>query len=196
MPLFGSASPQTVRVGTIVPQQVLTLDPFTQIYSTFLLGGGSATTMATGGADIFSAANRACIITHVSYDSSSALSANLSLRDRVYFYVFGEKPGLVTIKGVCMSGPPCVPEGWTSVYNGFDLTLEYYEIFRISSLAPPIAFYTRNGTRSGGFLSGPRIFGFPVKYHYETAEPSTNMGAFAITLITIPRIHPSVAIWW
>lgn len=196
MALFGV--PYWNHVGRTYGVALIDFDyNYGQLYTRFHLGGNANYTPLVGGRDAFIPAAFNAIVTHFSYDSSSALSANMSLRDRIFFYVFGEKPGVVVFKGVGLNAPyPCFIG--IGVANGYDSTLQYYEFWRASSLKAPLTIYTSaiNHALGGVNALGPNIFGYPVKYHYEIVDPATGMGGFAITLLTIPRIDPSVAIWW
>lgn len=160
MLMFGN-SPGTV--GTAVSEGAL---PFALI-----VGGGNLVPALPTPAVIKAA------ITGFRGSDRSAVGLAPTLRDRLYVWLFGEKPGTASITGyafpdLCGDGTQTLP--WT----GLDAAYSYFEIARANTLGLPVRL-----------VFGPHTvrYGFLEEFDHDLADASTGVSMIQFKFKMIPR---------
>ncbi len=161
MYLFGG-SPGVV--GTVVTEGAL---PFAVI-----IGGGNAIPLLP------TPAIMKAVITGFKMSDRSSLGLAPTLRDRLYVWLFGEKPGVARVSGlafpdICGTGGPSAGS-WT----GLDTVHSYFEQARANTYGLPCRLIFGPNTVRAGFLE---------EYDFTIEDANSGVGTFEFRFRTIPR---------
>lgn len=160
--LFGN-SPGVV--GTAVTEGAL---PFSLI----LQGVGPAPTFPTPGVV-------KAVLTGFRGSERSAVGLAPTLRDRIYVWLLGEKPGVATVSGFAFPAL-CGPESSATPWTGLDAVYSYFETSRATTFgAPTLLVFGLNAYR----------YGFLDEFDHELVDAETGVSSFQFRFKTLPKVQ-------
>jgi hypothetical protein len=114
------------------------------------------------------------VLTGFTVDGETGLGVGHTLRDRIYFYVFGGRATPAVVSGVAFAG---VCNRGTA-YTGFDAVYSYYETVRASTQGAAVRLV---------FGPATTLYGFMYKFSFRLGDPQTGLGEFSFMFEAIPR---------
>lgn len=114
------------------------------------------------------------VLTGFRLAGQSGLRMPVTLRDRIYAYVFAERPAPCRIAGLAFAGVCDVASGWT----GLDAVYAYYERVRVSAQGVPARLVFGPNTVLAGFLS---------EFDFQLDDAAAGVGSFAFGFQAVPR---------